>query len=182
MRTVLANELPLIAEQIASRINECGMQVDIVVWIESGGRLLGQMLGDCLGVPVVGVSVSKRKSRYRSALIPIFRWAPRGILSMARWLDVALRTRKERALYVSGTLPPYAQCILVVDDAVDSGNTLKAVVNWCKGILGDGGLVRSAVITTTSSCPAFSPDISLYNEICSFPWSLASFPGEKPIQ
>lgn len=61
--------------------------------------------------------------------------------------------------------------ILVMDDSVDSGATLKAVVNYIKGLAGDIP-VRSAAITVTSTTPLIQPDYALHKlTLCRFPWS-----------
>lgn len=66
-----------------------------------------------------------------------------------------------------------AQNILIVDDAVDSGATLLAVVEAVR-IDMPGAEVRSAVITQTTPSPVITPDYTLYNNrtLIRFPWSM----------
>ena len=61
--------------------------------------------------------------------------------------------------------------VLVVDDALDTGTTLKAVVELLQA-LAPASTVRSAVIVTTTADPVISADISLHNRVLGrFPWS-----------
>lgn len=62
--------------------------------------------------------------------------------------------------------------ILVVDDAVDSGATLQAVLNSLASLPGRPQ-IKSAVITTTTRHPLVNPDYTLYNNrtLIRFPWS-----------
>lgn len=63
--------------------------------------------------------------------------------------------------------------ILVVDDAVDSGVTLSAIVNAIRTSRPDAD-VRSAVVTVTTSSPKINPDFALYRNhtLIRFPWSM----------
>jgi hypoxanthine phosphoribosyltransferase len=62
--------------------------------------------------------------------------------------------------------------ILVVDDAVDSGLTLNAVLELLRGNTPAGTELRSAVITVTLDAPRVEPDYALYRGVlCRFPWS-----------
>ena len=59
----------------------------------------------------------------------------------------------------------------MVDDALDTGTTLKAVVELLQA-LAPASTVRSAVIVTTTADPVISADISLHNRVLGrFPWS-----------
>lgn len=62
--------------------------------------------------------------------------------------------------------------LLVVDDAVDSGRTLRRIVNGLRCVQDAGGEMRTAVITVTRTDPLIRPDFRLYRGvICRFPWS-----------
>lgn len=65
-----------------------------------------------------------------------------------------------------------AHNILIVDDAVDSGVTLKAIVNAVRQAAPDS-LIKSAVITVTTKSPVIMPDFYIYNNrtLIRFPWS-----------
>jgi hypoxanthine phosphoribosyltransferase len=62
--------------------------------------------------------------------------------------------------------------VLVVDDAIDSGATMATVVEQLRDAVGDGGEVRTAVLTITTRTAVFQPDFTLYRQtLCRFPWS-----------
>ncbi len=62
--------------------------------------------------------------------------------------------------------------ILVIDDAIDSGDTLFAIVAALKGI-NPNAEIRIAVMTETTSHPRIHADYSLYRNktLIRFPWS-----------
>ena len=62
--------------------------------------------------------------------------------------------------------------VLVVDDAVDSGATLRAVLDKLAEICPAGTTLRSGAITVTTPAPVVSPDFTLYRLVLvRFPWS-----------
>lgn len=67
---------------------------------------------------------------------------------------------------------PQKQHVLVVDDAVDSGVTLQAVLRTLCLVCPPQTRFRSAVITVTLEAPVAEPDYALYRGVlCRFPWS-----------
>jgi hypoxanthine phosphoribosyltransferase len=65
-----------------------------------------------------------------------------------------------------------ANKILIIDDSVDSGGTLKAVYDAVK-LACPNANIKTATITTTTEKPLIQPDYCLYHYVlCRFPWSL----------
>ncbi len=70
-------------------------------------------------------------------------------------------------------LPESVRCLLIVDDAVDSGTSLAAVVTAVRKTY-PSIIIRSAVITVTGDNPLYMPDYYLYNDsiLVRMPWSI----------
>ena len=63
-------------------------------------------------------------------------------------------------------------CVLVIDDAVDSGVTLARVLRSLRHVVEGGGEVRSAVINVTGRNPVVRPDYCIFEgACCRFLWS-----------
>lgn len=62
--------------------------------------------------------------------------------------------------------------VLIVDDAVDSGTTLSSVIASINKLEGER-MIKSAVITITTSDPKIMPEYSLFNNetLIRFPWA-----------
>ncbi|MDE6650383.1 MAG: hypothetical protein K2K45_10690 [Muribaculaceae bacterium] len=62
--------------------------------------------------------------------------------------------------------------ILIIDDAIDSGDTLSALSGTLTGT-NPGAIIRIAVMTLTTSCPRIGADYALYRNrtLIRFPWS-----------
>lgn len=65
------------------------------------------------------------------------------------------------------------KCVLIVDDAVDSGATLKAVVDKFKTVFPDKE-IKTAAITVTGKKVMYYPDFCVYNNgtLIRTPWSI----------
>ncbi|MBC7799187.1 MAG: hypothetical protein H7Z10_01075, partial [Gemmatimonadaceae bacterium] len=66
-----------------------------------------------------------------------------------------------------------APAVLIVDDAVDSGATLAAVLAEVRRLAPPGARIETAAITVTTAAPIATPDHALFNrQLCRFPWSM----------
>ncbi len=62
--------------------------------------------------------------------------------------------------------------ILIVDDAIDSGATMKAVLDVVRAEANSSCIIKTAAITVTTDSPLIQPDYTLYRYVlCRFPWS-----------
>jgi hypoxanthine phosphoribosyltransferase len=63
--------------------------------------------------------------------------------------------------------------VLIVDDAVDSGNSLMNIINKLNESYPEILEIKSAVITVTKRNPVLFPDFYLFkdNSILTFPWT-----------
>ncbi len=95
--------------------------------------------------------------------------ARRGPPSTERIFDPAEHAALQSWFATSGPAPR----ILVVDDAVDSGATLAAVLAELRRIAPETASLRSAAVTITTPQPLVRPDFALFNrQLCRFPWSM----------
>lgn len=159
---------------------------DIVVGIENGGARLVDAL-ERAGVFRTSVRLQRptteRKHRLRSVLGATPRW---GLNALRRIEDRLLarhpptprvetpdlRADLDRA--AGEVAARRALRVLVIDDAVDSGATLEAVVLGLRARLPRDVDVRSAVVamTRTAAQRRFTPDAAIHeNVLCRFPWS-----------
>jgi hypoxanthine phosphoribosyltransferase len=85
-----------------------------------------------------------------------------------QWVDAAEVDQVARRLREM----PAPRRLLLVDDAVDSGVTLAAVMQRLKAACPPGTEIQSAAIVQTTPRPLLAPDHVLYNgALCRFPWS-----------
>lgn len=156
---------------------------DLVVAIPTGGRYVAaSMFSD---VPIVEISHHRpstdRKKRY-PLLQKLLKAAPYPVLDAIRILESYILQLKH---YEIKDIDPksidqatkekigQASNILIVDDAIDSGATISAVVRVVR-TLAPRAAVKIAVITVSTSTPMQQPNYTLYdnNTLIRFPWSM----------
>jgi hypoxanthine phosphoribosyltransferase len=152
---------------------------DLLVTIATGGDFVGANM--FCNVTHLSLrcqrsgSTAKRKSSLFSFIV---KHLPQRVNNVLRIIESKiLSSRKPRLADIRLTEHQHrvitnAKRILVVDDAVDSGATLIAVLDAIYKVAGNQ-TVRSAAITVTTEKPLVMPDYFIYNDktLIRFPWS-----------
>lgn len=163
---------------------------ELLVGIRTGGFVVAEQMRETCFPAVPLLPLTRRRpgsdtKRAHPALQALLHRLPYAVTDGLRRLEHRLLTRRaprpagapwqadadelaalERQL--AATRPAR---ILVVDDAVDSGETLRAVVGLLRR-LAPAVSVRAAAIVVTTEHPAMHPDFHLYAQtLCRFPWS-----------
>lgn len=147
---------------------------DVVLGIASGGVYVADEIFS--GLPHAQVACRRpstsRKERH-SRLTAMLRHMPIWMCDMLRRIEAHMLAGRERpvpAVEVPRSVID-AKTILVVDDAVDSGATMQAVVRTVEKANPAAHVVTAAVVVTTKT-PAVRPDYHLYDNILiRFPWA-----------
>ncbi len=158
---------------------------DVIVGIATGGDRVGRLLFTYMQkakpmLMYVEASASRpgTKSKKR-ALLSLF---PRVILDALRkfeswWLRLFPGTKERNFSMnppknVSELLSSHASRVLIVDDALDSGTTLRCAYDYIDKNF-PGCEIRTAVLTITNPSPDMEADYYLYNDcvLIRFPWS-----------
>lgn len=161
--------------RLEARVRADGFVPDVVLGICSGGKYVADEMFS--GVPHVytvlqrPLTSGKQHVGWLLGLLPM--WMLDHLrIAEARMLENQSRKRDFNPSEVD--IPPLPECgkILVVDDAVDSGTTLRSVIEKIFSKY-PNILLRSAVITNTSPYSIIKPDYTLYdnNTLIRFPWS-----------
>lgn len=147
---------------------------DLIIGIATGGvKVAEYMFGDVPHITVTCRRPSTKTKENAEGVMCIVRCLPVSVRNFMRMVEAFIMRirKKEQVLSVEflEEAMPEAKRVLVVDDAVDSGRTLKSVLEALNG----GPEVRSATITITTSSPYVAPDYYLYNDktLIRFPWS-----------
>lgn len=155
---------------------------DLVVGIANGGVEVARMMFADLPHAAVLCRRAGTSGKEKSPLIRfLLRHLPLSLLDLARIAEAKLPKTTgatRRCVHISDDdkgLIARAKCILIVDDAVDSGATLQAVYEAIRGV-NPGASLASAAITVTTSRPVARPDFHIFDDgtLIRFPWSLDS--------
>lgn len=175
--------------QLEKKIIESTFNPDLVIGIPSGGKFVVQEMN--LLEPINGYFyiVKRRpssKNKKKLGIGNFLPFIPRSINNKIRLVESFLLecsfNKKRPAMIDEISLPieidkdlvdviKKSNEILIVDDAIDSGKTIKSVVDTVY-YYSSGALVRTAVINTTFENPLMLPDWSLYTRtIVRYPWA-----------
>jgi pyrimidine operon attenuation protein/uracil phosphoribosyltransferase len=173
------------------RIVEQDFQPSLVVGIRTGGWIVAQAMarGSARVIPVLPLTCRRNSTGLKSR-VPMLRHVltalPRPVLDLLRRVEHrTVSASRGRRMPVQATDNAEAEAIsrhvaalappgrvLVADDAVDSGVTLRTVLHVLSVICRPGTEFRSAAITQTLDNPVVAPDYVLFRgTLCRFPWS-----------
>lgn len=176
--TLSEKEFGIIVNRLEGEIAASGFSPDAVLSIRRGGEFIGKSLFP--DKPHYAVTLQRPGTRHKNGIMKkLIHHLPRYILDQLRileswWLSKHVnRLIPQHNIQLPG-LYKY-QNILIVDDAVDSGATLRSVLNAVKSQI-SGQDIRTAVITITTPTPLIHPDFYIYNNLTlvRFPWSIDS--------
>lgn len=176
--------------ELANQMRHKDLQPDVIVGIKSGGwHVAKEMQKQFPTCPIAGIRSSRpsTKLKRRFKFKNILRILPYAITNQLRLLEhkkieknyfsgVGKKNRgisEDDATALIRRLPAGKEIkILIVDDAVDSGETLRSVSNYINEKTSNQAKIFTAAITTTFIDPIQKPDFSLYyRTLCRFPWS-----------
>lgn len=161
---------------------------DVVIAIRRGGAIVAQSFLKSFPAGMVRhydeVELQRPSTKYkRHSLTKLLRWLPRPCLNLMRIVEARLleRRHKRKGIKVKKLILPtdttkhiggHGAKILVIDDAIDSGATAKAVADAIHNA-NPSAEVRLLTITVTTPTPLIDADYALYRNrtLVRFHWS-----------
>lgn len=170
--------LKVYSRQLAEKIEQGEYIPDHVLFIERAGLLIGNEIAEYFNCPLSGIATKRSGGAAKSRIKVLLRFLPRFLTHLLRRIEIHSSVHEinsERKIVVEYPLPPKDKRIILVDDAIDTGHSIQAVLDY---LLQQGYLrnqIKIAVMTTTGKHPICRADFSLFDEvICAFPWSYDS--------
>lgn len=165
-----------VCKDLESKVGSSGFAPECVISIPNGGNhVTEQIFKDCVHEHITLLRPAKGKIKKR--LNHVLRHLPLWVKDLVRIMESKMLVRRKNHMRDTGIVLPRLNNdmtrILIVDDAVDSGATLKAVMEKFSQTYPEK-IVKSAVITITSLEPVYTPDFYLFYDrtlICS-PWAI----------
>ena len=170
--------LQRMSRQLANRISETGYHPDHIIYIERAGALPGFEMALFFRCSITGLSAKRSGTSFKSQVKLILRFLPRFVTHFLRRLEIGSSihdANKTRVISCSVPLPARNKKILLVDDAIDTGHSLDAVLSYLQERGFERKNIKIAVLTTTGADPVVPADFTLLDQvICAFPWSYDS--------
>lgn len=163
---------------------------DIIIGIRSGGYVVAEIMAQEARHKPILLAISRQRDSTRKknkvkGLKNILRLLPYPVTDRLRlWEHKRLNGKPpagqkpftpdagELAVLREALAVHENRKILVVDDAVDSGETMKSVLEMIGMETNSACIIKSAAVTVTTDSPLIQPDYTLYRHVlCRFPWS-----------
>lgn len=163
--------------RLLQKATDGGFEPDLTVSIPRGGDVMAAIACNNDRHRNIVLVRNAKGGKIKRLLKPFFRNLPRGLNNLLRKVEAKYLMRRNNHMEHVGIILPdeckTARRILIIDDAVDTGATLKAVYDKIKQQNPEAD-VRMAVVTVTSVKPLIMPDYFLYNNrtLVRFPWSI----------
>ena len=167
--------------ELQELVTKAGFAPDVVVGIATGGEIVAaEMFKDLKHVSIAcrRPSTTKIKKRF-PRLRTMLRKSPLWVRDWMRRVEAyVLRHQNHKVITIDPSMVApevkEARNILIVDDTIDSGATLRSVINVIKRV-NPGAKLFVAVLVVTTSDPYEMPDVMLYEQakiLIRFPWSI----------
>lgn len=173
-----------ICARLQSIVESSGFRPDVIVPVPRGGnRVASHLFTDTIQKPVT--LIRPPKGKLKRSIASCLRVLPSCMRDALRIAEARILVRKR--CHMDNTvikLPELSsgKRILIVDDAVDSGATLKAIVEEFMRKY-PGCDIRTAVITITGTDTTYRPDFCVLDNrtLIRTPWSI-DMPKNKRIR
>ena len=187
VKTFLGAQFDDLCKRLADEVLNHNFSPDIVVGILTGGGYVGREVRKAwpsaiyTEIRVQRRDTAKKGSGFRHKLLQLLPYCLLNRLRMAEMLYEDLKARKTKPRRegnvelpddIDALLTARESHILLVDDAIDTGATLKLIKDHINSTYPLAN-VKIAVITVTSNHPLIDADFCLYHDrtLVRFPWS-----------
>lgn len=154
-------------------------QPDLIVYVAKAGYLIGREMKDVFNVPLVGISATREGNALKEVVGPIVSRMPNFVRNILISLELKSDTHSknaERLIHFHEGLEKMKssniQSILVVDDSVDTGHSMKQVVDAIHSLFGDVEIKIAGLNVWDKSRSIIDSDFALYkNTVIKSPMS-----------
>lgn len=181
-----ADKLEDVSNKLFDEVLADGFTPDLMIGIATGGQVVVEAMSHNMSINTLGIKKQRKGTikKQESKLIKLLPHLPRFINNVLRILEVVYREHKytsnrwanESDLIELSELQMLAirnaKSILIVDDTIDSGNTMKSVMDTVLAHTRQGTVLKTAVINQTFKKAIVGVDYCLYlRTIIRFPWA-----------
>jgi hypoxanthine phosphoribosyltransferase len=174
VRDVNLSDIGAVTNALGVRVQEAGFRPDCIVYLETGARLMAAILCDRFHVPAVPLQIQRKSSRIKEWIRYILRSLPDRFKDGLRRAESHWRLNRKtgrREITTSAAVNLNGLRVLIVDDAVDTGSSVRLARKWATDMGASREHIKVAAIAATTDVAAKETDFHLFEELCRFPWS-----------
>lgn len=169
-----------LCQELAKQIQKSGFSPEVIIYIADGGFIIGHELSTILGIPYFGIKVKRKGNKIKKKLKFLIKVLPTFLKNFLRSWELKSGIHSKAAtreiIYDHDIVKLDYEKILIVDDSVDTGNSVLALINWIsENTKNNKTEIKVASINVFTSQDLVKVDYHNYrNSIITFPWSVDS--------
>lgn len=174
VRDVPLRDLPKAVQALGEEVEAAGFRPDCVVYIETAGRLIASEICEQFQIGGIPLRVQRRTGRLKARVAPWLASLPGALRNRLRvWESrFALRhSQHSREVIAPPAVNLSGLNVLIVDDAVDTGSSIRLARQWVEAMGASRDQVKAAALTVTTNRGRPVVDFYLFDQLCRFPWS-----------
>lgn len=152
---------------------------DIIIYVAKAGYLIGKEMSSGFGVPLIGINAERKGNNLKTVLQPLLKFIPTKLRYLIIKTELKSGIHKkatERNIYfkdnIKGINIENIKNILIVDDSVDTGYSIKAVKDVVQKAFKNADIKVAALNVWDKSEEIIKTDYALYkNTIIKAPMS-----------
>jgi uncharacterized protein len=177
-------DLESLAKTMLCRIRLSHFEPDVIVYLETGARLLAVQFHKLTGIAAVPLTIQRSGNSTKARVVTVLGALPRFLQNLLRRIErqFASLAPKKRRIAKAPEIDLLKKKVLILDDAADSGQSLLLAKQW---VLERGGAevdIKLATIAVTQPGARELVDFWIYQQLCRFPWSSDSREREEYLR
>ena len=178
------SDLESLTKVLVYRIRLSHFEPDIVIYLETGARLLAAHFHKLTGISAAPLTIQRSGSSTKAHIVSVLCALPRFLQNLLRRIERQFVSRgvNKRKIAKAPEVDLLGKKVLILDDAADSGQSLLLARRW---VLERGGAeenIRMATIAVTQPEAEEIVDFWMYRQLCRFPWSSDSREREEYLK
>ena len=174
IREVTLADLGPLTRQLLDTAGQAGFRPDCVLYLETGARLLAIEACRQLGAAAVPLKIQRRGGEAKGWLTCVLGRLPTWLKDLLRQLEARFlwrRMQDERLIGEAPAVDLAGRRVLILDDAVDTGASIRLAREWAVSQGAAADQIRVAALTVTTAVAEPEVDFVLFRQMCRFPWS-----------
>jgi len=172
--------------RLVKKINESNFNPDCIVYIKSGAYLVGKEMSQCLNIKFKGLRITRLGNGGKEKMKFILKVLPKSVKYLLREFEFKSGIHKKgnrRFVKDIDSNLVSGKNILLVDDSVDTGNTISFAIDFLKKNYGQDLIIKVAALNKFKiSENIINTDYYIYEDsIIIYPWSKDSKQYEEFI-
>lgn len=170
--------------KLANKIEKSNFKPDCIIYIKTGGYLVGKGIADYFNIQLKGFRISREGNHMKSKVSFILKMLPKFLKNILRELEFKSGIHNKRSKRVVTEIDNglvKGTNILLVDDSIDTGNTIICATNFLKKYYGNDINIKVVGLNKFKlSEKKVSTDYYIYEDsIIIYPWSKDSREYDK---